>query len=95
MLTMFVGILSFFLGRYSYLVDRNKYLKIKEDELMAYRDELIDIAKSLDQKDRHIRKKWQSMVDDFSKYQAAIGNGTDTWTDMDDVYLNSWSSAEK
>lgn len=75
--------------------DYREYLEGKRNDLMAYRDQLLDISESLEKKDAHIRKKWQSMVTDFSKYQSALTDDSGKWTDMDDMYLDSWKSAEK
>lgn len=87
---------SFGLGRFSYLVDRNRYLENKKQELLAYHAELLAISEGLDEKDKKIREKWQNLVDDISKYQAMVGGfEKGKWTDMDDVYLNSWKSAEE
>ena len=87
---------SFFVGRYSYLFYRNQYLESKRNELNAYREELVELSKVLEEKDAAIRKKWQSMVTDISKYQASMVDGdTGKWSDWDDAYLSSWSSAEK
>ena len=73
-----------------------EYLEEKRGELLSYRNKLIDISEKLEDKDKHIRHKWQEMVTDFSKYQAMVeGVESDRWTDMDDIYLNSWKSAEK
>ncbi|MBO5629419.1 MAG: hypothetical protein J5965_10140 [Aeriscardovia sp.] len=72
------------------------YLEEKRGELLSYRDELIDISEKLENKDKHIRHKWQEMVTDFSKYQSMVeGFESGLWTDMDDIYLNSWKSAEE
>lgn len=87
---------SFGLGRFSYLVDRNRYLEGKKQELLAYHAELLAISEGLDEKDKKIREKWQNLVDDISKYQAQFGGfEKGKWTDMDDIYLNSWKSAEE
>ena len=87
---------SFGLGRMSYLVARNRYLEGKKQELLAYHAELLAISEGLDEKDKKIREKWQSLVDDISKYQSMVGGfEKGKWTEMDDVYLNSWKSAEE
>ncbi len=88
-------ITSFYCGRLSYMLVKNKYLESKRDELNSYRNELLKIESDLEAKDSQIRKKWQSMVDDISKYQASINGDTGKWSDWDDVYLRSWNSAEK
>lgn len=75
---------------------RAKYLEEKKAELLAYHAELLAVADALEAKDAAIRTKWQNMVDDFSKYQYAIDpSDKGKWTDMDDIYLQSWGSAEK
>lgn len=83
------------IGRHSYRIVRDRYLHSKEKELINYHAQLMEIESELEYKEREIRNKWQRMVVDASNYQASIG-GFDTgkWNDMDDVYLNSWSSAE-
>lgn len=88
---------SFALGRHSFAIWKNSYLEEKRKELIRYHAELLCIERDLEEKDEQIRKKWQAMVSDFSKYQAMAGGFDDTgkWTDMDDIYLNSWGSAEK
>lgn len=86
---------SFYCGRLSYMLFKNKYLESKRDELNSYRNELIELEKALEEKDSQVRKKWQSMVDDISKYQASINGNTGKWSDWDDIYLRSWNSAEK
>lgn len=85
----------FYLGRLSIRIRYDRHLEQKRQQLMAYRDELLDMATALELKDRQIREKWQNMVTDFSKYQASISGDTGKWTDMDDIYLDSWKSAEK
>lgn len=91
-----VCVASFGLGRFSYLVDRNRYLENKKQELIEYHAELLAISEGLDARDKQIRQKWQNLVDDISKYQAMVGGfEKGKWTDMDDVYLNSWKSAEE
>ena len=96
---MFVSILkytaAFLLGRYSYLYFRNRYLEEKKEQLIGYRDALIEIEKGLEEKDEAIRKKWQKMVTDISKYDFAMRPDSGKWTEADDVYFNSWNSAEQ
>lgn len=87
---------GFVMGRYSYLFWRNKYLEDKKEELIGYHKQLLDIQKTLESKEKFIRNKWQRMVDDFSKYQAAVNpQDSGKWSDWDDAYLNSWKSAEE
>lgn len=87
---------GFEIGRRSQAIVMDKELEKKREALIAYRDELVEIAEHLEQKDTEIRHKWQKMVDDFSKYQAAMNpENASTWTEADDIYLNSWKSAEK
>ncbi len=99
-------ITCFFLGRLSvnwwknrYLEKEKEYLENERATLIEYHEELEKIENSLIQKDREIRKKWQSMVDDFAEYNAYIrrenGEYTNKWSDWDDVYFQSWNSAEK
>lgn len=87
---------SFGLGRFSYLVSRNRYLEEKKQELISYHAQLLEIEEGLEARDKQIRQKWQNLVDDISKYQAMVGGfEKGKWTEMDDVYLNSWKSAEE
>lgn len=96
MLRIFCLLLAFYAGRVSAHVARNKYLEEKKGELIAYHQALLNIAEQLEAKDKAMKQKWQAMVDDFSKYQAyANPDDTGKWTDMDDIYLQSWKSAEK
>jgi len=86
----------FYMGRLSYLYWRNAFLDQKKQELLEYSKELDRITHELITKEASIRKKWQYMVDDISKYQAAVNpEDTGKWTEMDDIYLKSWNSAEK
>ena len=61
--------------------------------------ELDELYHDLKEQDTRIRRKWQSMVDDFSKYNAYVlsrsGKDISKWNEWDDQYLNSWGSAEK
>jgi len=87
---------SFEIGRRSQAILMDDELENKRKALVAYRDELLVMAEHLEQKDDEIRHKWQSMVEDFSKYQAmANPQESGKWTESDDIYLNSWKSAEK
>lgn len=97
---VFVRVVSYvgfyLLGRTSYVYWRNKYLEDKKQELLAYHAQLLAIEQSLEEKDKAIRNKWQKMVDDISKYQAAIDpEDRGKWSEWDDVYFQSWNSAEK
>lgn len=86
----------YFLGRISYVYWRNKYLEDKKQELLAYHAQLLEIEQSLEEKDKAIRNKWQRMVEDVAKYQAAIDpEDVGKWSEWDDVYFQSWNSAEK
>lgn len=88
-------IVVFFAGRYSGAVWKNQYLEQKRAELNAYKNELVQIADDLERKDNFIRHKWQEMVVDISNYQFADFDTKGQWTEADDLYLKSWSSAEK
>lgn len=89
-------IASFFGGRYSYLLMKNRYIEKKLSELSEFREEVGEEMKLLCLKDEEIRNKWKSMVEDFAKYQAYVESDTNSqWTEWDDVYLNSWISAER
>lgn len=86
----------YLLGRTSYVWWRNKYLEDKKQELLAYHAQLLSIEQDLEEKDKAIRNKWQRMVEDISKYQAAIDpEDSGKWNEWDDVYFQSWNSAEK
>lgn len=88
--------ICYLLGRASYLYHRNKYLEGKKQELIAYHEQLLAIEQSLEEKDKAIRNKWQRMVEDVAKYQAAIDpEDSGKWNEWDDVYFQSWNSAEK
>lgn len=76
------------------LRDREEKILIAKDQLTELSHELEDYAKELNRRNKEIKEKWQSMVVDFSKYQAEL-NGSETWTENDDIYLNSWKSAEE
>ena len=91
------GIGMYFLGRYSTLVLKNKILEEKKAELIEDNERLIKFSEDLIEQDKRIRDKWKSMVTDFSKYQACITdpNELGKWTETDDIYLNSWHSADK
>jgi len=93
---LFACMSCFGLGRMSYLVARNRYLEEKKQELISYHAQLLEIEEGLEARDKQIRQKWQNLVDDISKYQAMSGGfEKGKWTEMDDVYLNSWKSAEE
>lgn len=99
-MSTFISIVSyvfvFQLGRIVANNFREQYLEDKKRELIEYHARLLAIADSLEKKDAAIRTKWQSMVDDISKYQYSIDpSDAGKWTEMDDIYLQSWGSAEK
>lgn len=99
-MSTFISIASyvfvFQLGRIVANNFREQYLEDKKRELIEYHAQLLAIADALEKKDTAIRSKWQSMVDDISKYQYAIDpSDSGKWTEMDDIYLQSWGSAEK
>lgn len=99
-MSTFISIASyvfvFQLGRIVANNFREQYLEDKKQELIEYHAQLLAIADSLEKKDAAIRAKWQTMVDDISKYQYAIDpSDAGKWTEMDDIYLQSWGSAEK
>lgn len=86
----------FWFGRCSANWIRNKKLEQKRNELETIAAELLAWSKELAKKDQAIRQKWQMMVDDFSKYDAyANKRDPKTWTEWDDIYLESWKSAER
>ena len=90
---MFIVGMGFGRGTYIYMKDEE--LEQKREQLESYHKELLEIAEYLEAKEKHIRNKWQAMVDDISKYEASIRQTDGKWSEWDDVYLNSWSSAEK
>lgn len=96
-------VIGFCMGRLSLgIIDdpaakhKQEALKSYEESLITYHNKLDAVRISLEEKDDEIRRKWQSMVDDISKYQASMcKDDAGKWTEWDDVYLNSWKSAEK
>lgn len=86
--------LWFAVGRFSYICWKNSYLESKKAELYQYREELLDISREIDKEKDRVRKLWQNMVVDISKYEFANKNDS-VWTDKDDMYFRSWNSAEK
>lgn len=91
-----IYIFGFAVGKDYAKRDCEEYIEGKRKELYAYRDELLRIEAELEKKDELIRQKWQNMVSDFANYQAYTEPGTTgKWTEWDDIYLNSWGSAEK
>ena len=89
-------LIAFMLGRFSYNVYRNRYLEEKKEDLIRYHAMLLSIEEGLEKRDDYIRSKWQSMVDDISKYKASVEpDGNDKWNEWDDLFLESWGSAEK
>lgn len=76
------------------LRDREEKIIIAKDQLTELSNELEEYAEELNRRNKEIKEKWQSMVVDFSKYQAEL-NGSEKWTESDDIYLNSWKSAEE
>lgn len=91
-----MSIISFLCGRYSYLLIKNRYIEERIKELTKVRDAANEQIMVLSMKDEEIRNKWKSMVEDFAKYNAYIESDTEgKWSEWDDVYLNSWISAEK
>lgn len=86
----------YFLGRTSYVWWQNKYLEGKRQDLIAYHAQLVEIEQALEEKDAHIRDKWQRMVNDISQYKAVIDpEDVGKWSEWDDAFFQSWKSAEK
>ena len=97
MLTFIRGvsyICVFYLGRLSYLWWRNKYLDMKIKEAQNYAMKANEILQQAKDKETEVRKKWQRMVSDISQYQFSGLSNKDEWTDLDQLYLESWKSAE-
>lgn len=87
---------GFYSGRRAYKIWRDEYLESKRQELLSYRKDLLLIEKHLEAKDKAVRQKWQEMVSDFADYRSKVSPETAVkWNEWDDMYLNSWSSAEK
>ena len=86
----------FYLGRLSYRFWQDARLEHDREEILRGAKELGRIEAQLEERDAHIRKKWQEMVNDIALYQASQDpEASKTWSKWDDVYLNSWKSAEK
>ena len=97
MLTFIRGvsyICVFYLGRLSYMWWRNKYLDMKIEEAKNYAMKANDLLQQAKDKEMEVRKKWQRMVSDISQYQFSGLSNKDEWTDLDQLYLESWKSAE-
>lgn len=97
MLTFIRGvsyICVFYLGRLSYMWWRNKYLDMKIEEAKNYAMKANDLLQQAKEKETEVRKKWQRMVSDISQYQFSGLSNKDEWTDLDQLYLESWRSAE-
>lgn len=93
--------LVFYAGRYSMTWWYNKYLQAQAQALsfqqLQIKQEAHVISRQLEIKDEEVRKKWQDMVVDISKYQFMNqpSHLRGKWTEMDDVYLQSWCSADE
>lgn len=85
----------FYLGRLSYLWWRNKFLDVKLAEAKQYAAEANEILRQAKLKEAEVRRKWQAMVSDISQYQFGDMPNKGQWTDLDQMYLNSWKSAEQ
>ena len=87
----------FLAGRFSLRFVKDRMLEEKRLMLLEITKELQTYHGYLVEKDKEIRKKWQNMVSDFSRYQAAITpeEQQSVWTETDDIYLSSWKSAEE
>lgn len=85
----------FYLGRLSVLWWRNKLLDAKLAEAKRYAEEANKLLQQAKLKDAEIRLKWQRMVSDISQYQFGFMENKSEWTDLDQMYLDSWKSAEK
>ena len=85
----------FYLGRLSVLWWRNKVLDEKLAEAKMYATQANEILQQAKAKDEEVRQKWQRMVSDISQYQFGFMENKSEWTDLDQMYLNSWKSAER
>lgn len=85
----------FYLGRLSVLWWRNKVLDEKLAEAKMYAAQANELLQQAKAKDAEVRKKWQNMVSDISQYQFGDLPNKDHWTDLDQMYLDSWKSAER
>lgn len=88
---------AFALGRYSLIYWTHKKLENYHRDMLVLAQSLERKAHDLAQKETEIRLKWQEMVTDFSNYHASVAPSylQGKWTDADDGYLKSWSSAER
>lgn len=85
----------FYLGRLSVLWWRNKYIDMKVEEAKSYAAQANALLQQAKAKEAEVRKKWQAMVSDISQYQFGDMPNKGQWTDLDQMYLNSWKSAEQ
>lgn len=85
----------FYLGRLSVLWWKNKVLDVKLAQAKQYAEEANKLLQQAKLKDAEVRKKWQTMVSDISQYQFSFMENKSEWTDLDQMYLDSWKSAEK
>lgn len=90
-----VYVAFFYLGRLSVLWWRNKLLDVKLAQAKQYAAEANELLQQAKLKDAEVRLKWQRMVSDISQYQFGDMPNKDHWTDLDQMYLDSWKSAEK
>lgn len=86
---------SFLLGRVSVRVLRDRYLESKRSELLAIKAGLDEVAEGLTRREEEIRSKWQAMVVNASEISAFVNGSEGEWTQDDDRFLESWSSAER
>lgn len=95
-----LGIFTFgvWFGRRSATKFMNKELSKRELEFNEYAKDVVfaleRASTELHQKELIIRKAHQNAVVDIAKYQFMDRKDQNTWTQMDDAYLDSWSSAE-
>lgn len=89
-------VVSFVLGRYSHKVVKYKQLMRMRDELLEVSDGVqVALAEAKAKEDEN-RRKWQAMVNDISNLYARTSDVPGyIWTDQDDAFLASWSSAER
>lgn len=86
---------SFLLGRASARVLRDRYLESKRDELLAIKAGLDEVAEGLTRREGELRSRWQAMVVNASEISTLVNGSEGTWTQDDDRFLESWSSAER
>ena len=99
MFLCFVALLcvaSFVLGRYSHKIWKYKQLMRMHGELLEVADGAKEVLAEARAKEDENRRRWQAMINDISSLYALTSDVPgNVWTDQDDAFLASWSSAER